>query len=103
MTNDLPSDVLAPVPGEMPPMHVEATPRTAPQSLPNTLEALRASGWHSRSVTEELRENFITALASGETLLVCVLSGVPPTSTSYSLNSTVSGPVAGKSASSNSP
>jgi magnesium chelatase subunit I len=44
-----------------------------PQTLPNTLEALRASGWRSRSVKDELRENFVTALASGETLFPGIL------------------------------
>ncbi|NBV45205.1 MAG: magnesium chelatase [Planctomycetia bacterium] len=39
---------------------------TAP--LPRTLAALRASGWRSRSVKEEVRENFTRALAAGEEL-----------------------------------
>ena len=33
--------------------------------LPKTLQELRASGWQSRSVKEEVRENFLKALASG--------------------------------------
>jgi len=35
---------------------------------PTTLEQLRHSGWRSRSVKEELRDNFIQALRSGEPL-----------------------------------
>ena len=37
-------------------------------SLPRTLKELRASGWQSRSVKHELRDNFIKALASGDDL-----------------------------------
>lgn len=37
-------------------------------TLPANLAELRASGWRSRPVKEELRENFVTALAAGETL-----------------------------------
>ena len=40
----------------------------APASLPKTLAALRASGWKSRSVKEEVRGNFLRMLASGEEL-----------------------------------
>ncbi len=40
--------------------------QTAP--LPRTLAALRASGWRSRPVKEEVRENFTRALAAGEEL-----------------------------------
>ena len=36
---------------------------------PATLGALRASGWRSRSVKEELRANLIARLAAGETIL----------------------------------
>ena len=39
---------------------------------PATLGALRAAGWHSRTVKDELRANLIRRLAAGET----VLSGV---------------------------
>ncbi len=40
----------------------------APQHLPKTLAQLLASGWQSRSVKQEIRENFTQALASGEPL-----------------------------------
>ncbi|NDC63656.1 MAG: magnesium chelatase [Planctomycetia bacterium] len=43
-----------------------ATP-TAPR-LPATLADLRASGWRSRSVKEEVRENFLRMLQAGEEL-----------------------------------
>lgn len=39
-----------------------------PASFAATLEELRASGWRSRSVKQELRENFTRALAAGEEL-----------------------------------
>ena len=35
---------------------------------PTTLAALRASGWTSRSVKEEVRENFLRMLAAGDEL-----------------------------------
>jgi len=38
---------------------------TAPAPLPTTLSKLRASGWKSRSVKEEVRQNFLRALADG--------------------------------------
>lgn len=38
------------------------------QSRPVTLQQLRASGWKSRSVKQEIRENFIRQLQSGEEL-----------------------------------
>jgi magnesium chelatase subunit I len=42
---------------------------TAPSPpLPRTLAELRASGWRSRPVKEEVRENFLRLLASGEEL-----------------------------------
>ena len=41
---------------------------TAPAPLPTTLAKLRASGWKSRSVKEEVRENFLRALADGSEL-----------------------------------
>jgi len=41
---------------------------TQPLSRPATLAQLRASGWQSRSVKQEIRENFIRQLQSGETL-----------------------------------
>ncbi len=37
-------------------------------SLPRTLKELRASGWQSRSVKHELRDNFVAALARGDDL-----------------------------------
>jgi magnesium chelatase subunit I len=37
-------------------------------SLPRTLKELRQSGWQSRSVKHELRDNFIAALARGDDL-----------------------------------
>jgi len=40
----------------------------APTTLPKNLAELRASGWKSRSVKEEVRENFLRMLASGEEL-----------------------------------
>ncbi|MCE9534176.1 MAG: magnesium chelatase, partial [Planctomycetes bacterium] len=38
------------------------------QSRPATLQQLRASGWRSRPVKQEIRENFIKALQAGEDL-----------------------------------
>ena len=38
---------------------------SAPAPLPTTLSKLRASGWKSRSVKEEVRQNFLRALADG--------------------------------------
>ena len=35
---------------------------------PNSLQQLRASGWRSRTVKNEVRDNFIRSLASGEEL-----------------------------------
>ncbi|MFM8634660.1 MAG: magnesium chelatase [Planctomycetia bacterium] len=40
----------------------------APNGLPKTLAELRASGWHSRSVKEEIRSNFLRMLRDGEEL-----------------------------------
>ncbi|HAN98989.1 MAG TPA: magnesium chelatase [Planctomycetaceae bacterium] len=39
-----------------------------PATLPKTLRQLREAGWKSRSVKDELRENFAAALERGETL-----------------------------------
>jgi magnesium chelatase subunit I len=39
-----------------------------PASLPKTLADLRASGWRSRTVKEEVRENFLRMLATGDEL-----------------------------------
>jgi magnesium chelatase subunit I len=41
---------------------------TTIEKQPTTLADLVASGWKSRSVKEEVRQNFLNALASGETL-----------------------------------
>ncbi|NBP87382.1 MAG: magnesium chelatase, partial [Planctomycetia bacterium] len=43
-----------------------ATPSAA--SLPRTLADLRRSGWQSRSVKDEVRENLLRMLATGEEL-----------------------------------
>ncbi len=41
---------------------------TSPSSLPKNLEELRASGWTSRTVKQEIYKNFIDKLALGEPL-----------------------------------
>ncbi|MCP4835026.1 MAG: magnesium chelatase [Phycisphaera sp.] len=46
---------------------------TAPPGLPRTLSGLRNSGWTSRSVKDELRENLIAALEQEEDLFPGVL------------------------------
>ncbi|MFM8282438.1 MAG: magnesium chelatase [Planctomycetaceae bacterium] len=43
-------------------------PHSPPPALPRTLAALRASGWKSRAVKDEVGENFTRALAAGEEL-----------------------------------
>ena len=43
-------------------------PHSPPPSLPRTLATLRASGWKSRAVKDEVGENFTRALAAGEEL-----------------------------------
>jgi magnesium chelatase subunit I len=43
-------------------------PQHPPAHLPRTLEELRASGWKSRSVKDELRANFTRCLRDGEEL-----------------------------------
>lgn len=45
-----------------------ASSTTPPASLPRTLADLRLSGWQSRSVKDELRENFLRMFAAGEEL-----------------------------------
>jgi magnesium chelatase subunit I len=50
------------------PASLSACSTSAPSGRPTTLAALRAAGWRSRSVKEELRSNLIAALASGEPL-----------------------------------
>jgi magnesium chelatase subunit I len=42
--------------------------QNTPDSLPRTLRELISSGWKSRSVKEEIRQNFLRELASGEIL-----------------------------------
>lgn len=53
------------------------TPRpsttTDPATLPRTLGTLRASGWESSSVAEELRRNAVARIAAGEPLVTGVL------------------------------
>lgn len=46
---------------------------SAPASLPSTLGDLRASGWESRPVTEEIRANAVARIAAGEPLFAGVL------------------------------
>lgn len=41
---------------------------TSPSNLPTNLKDLRASGWISKSVKHEIRDNFLRALAAGEEL-----------------------------------
>jgi magnesium chelatase subunit I len=41
---------------------------SSPSNLPLNLKELRASGWVSKSVKHEIRDNFLRALASGEEL-----------------------------------
>ena len=41
---------------------------TSPPALPTTLAELRLSGWTSRTVKREVRDNFLRMLASGEEL-----------------------------------
>src|SRR5690606_34956239 len=43
------------------------------QNAPRTLRELIESGWQSRSVKQEIRSNFIRALAAGETLFPGIL------------------------------
>lgn len=46
---------------------------TTPDARPATLGELRASGWRSRSVKQELRSNLIAHLAAGRTVLPGIL------------------------------
>ena len=39
-----------------------------PTTMPTTLKDLRESGWRTRTVKQELHDNFICALAAGEEL-----------------------------------
>src|SRR5690242_6600654 len=48
------------------PIRTEETPLTAPR--PTTLKQLRDSGWQSKSVKHELRDNFLAALKAVEAL-----------------------------------
>ena len=47
---------------------VTTAPGLSTSDLPGNLQQLRASGWRSRSVKDELRENFVRALRAGEEL-----------------------------------
>jgi magnesium chelatase subunit I len=49
------------------------SPSSAPSSLPATLGALRASGWQSVPVKEEIRRNAVTRIAAGEPLFEGVM------------------------------
>ena len=42
-----------------------SVPEHLPENLPRTLGALRASGWRSRGVKQEVRENLIAAMRAG--------------------------------------
>ena len=58
-----------PAPASSPsPSPSPATAPVDPRSLPRTLADLRASGWRSRTVKEEVRENFLRELADGREL-----------------------------------
>ena len=46
---------------------------TAPHGYPRTLRELRQSGWKSRTVKQELGENFLRSLAAGEELFPGVI------------------------------
>ncbi|MFZ9394420.1 MAG: magnesium chelatase, partial [Ilumatobacteraceae bacterium] len=50
-----------------------SAPVTAPADLPATLGALRASGWQSLPVKEELRRNAVRNIAAGEPLFEGVM------------------------------
>ena len=53
-------------------LRMVTTSRSA-QDLPTTLGALRASGWQSIPVKEELRRNAVARIAAGEQLFAGVL------------------------------
>jgi magnesium chelatase subunit I len=50
----------------------------APVSLPKTLAELRASGWKSRTVKEEVWENFLRMLATGDELFPGIVGSDAP-------------------------
>jgi magnesium chelatase subunit I len=50
-----------------------AAPLTPPATLPTTLGALRASGWQSVPVKEEIRRNAVERIAAGEPLFEGVM------------------------------
>jgi magnesium chelatase subunit I len=50
-----------------------AAPLTPPSTLPSTLGALRASGWQSVPVKEEIRRNAVERIAAGEPLFEGVM------------------------------
>ncbi len=50
-----------------------AAPPTPPETLPATLGALRASGWQSVPVKEEIRRNAVARIAAGEPLFEGVM------------------------------
>ncbi len=54
-------------------MSTNAVPPTPPADLPRSLGALRASGWVSRPVKEEMRTNAVARIADGEPLFEGVL------------------------------
>src|ERR1700722_5250917 len=51
----------------------QAHPPAPPHDLPRTLGDLRASGWESVPVSEELRRNAMARITSGEPLIAGVL------------------------------
>src|SRR3984957_7714021 len=51
----------------------QARPPAPPHDLPRTLGDLRASGWESVPVSEELRRNAMARITSGEPLIAGVL------------------------------
>ncbi|MGA1437447.1 MAG: sigma 54-interacting transcriptional regulator, partial [Ilumatobacteraceae bacterium] len=54
-------------------MGSDAHPMNVPSDLPSTLGELRASGWVSRPVKEEVRENAVASIAAGRPLFEGVL------------------------------
>ena len=54
-------------------MASDERPMSVPSDLPTTLGALKASGWVSRPVKEEVRENAVASIAAGQPLFEGVL------------------------------
>ena len=54
-------------------MGSDVHPMNVPSDLPLTLGELRASGWVSRPVKEEVRENAVASIAAGSPLFEGVL------------------------------